>query len=529
MLNKLTPLCLLLAIFSVAGHAFAQQKASGEFPFFRSFLDGNLESISFPTGTGGRTNSATLDKQNYRGLILTQGTGEVGAFTLPLHTFSSEDGFLIEFEYIMTGPDDLTDGITLFLVNAQDLYSLVNLQFGAPGAGFGYTHNISFGSMTHLQGMKSTYLAVALDQGPFKTLRMESNEMRNGMVYNDDPEYSTGVQAQKYDTRSNVTIRGAAGNASRQFIVGNKFYNMNEAYWGYPVLITRHTGWSPDYGLNDPYNLRNDAGFKLNPTNGLFEKQTTPAIHQAFNIAGGADFTHPNNPAYRKAIIALEPNPNKSEGGFKISVTIQHGEQKTPVIENFTYPSTLKYIENGLPRDWSSGIAQLVTSPPIEEYTVNRPEKIAIGFTGSTGRNTAYTNIIKNLRITPLYAANTVNDDIWIHRRGPVTISPFDNDLGYKEEGGSIIGDKDFIDPNSFRFWTDEKHCLDATYEYVVNGKGKWIYDPAVGKVMFFPVKGFTGEVSIMYDVKGIFAPFSQEKFRSSLATINITISDNQP
>lgn len=528
--------CVMFIGLTVVLHdAAAQQLAPGEFPFFRSFTDGVTDYIKFPAGNGGRTNATNENSLTEYGLVLTYGTSQVGAFFLPQHTFSTGDGFLIEFEYIMQGSDNMTDGITMFLVDAQDRYIGNNLYFGAPGAGFGYTHRMGYNTDNRISGIKGGYLAVALDQGPFKVNRMvdrdDGDEMRNGMVF-DDSYYSTGSIATKYDTRSNVTIRGAAGNAPRTIIVNNRTFNLVEGMWGYPVLATRHTGWSPGTGLSDPQNLRNDAGFKLNTGTGLYVKDIPNQIGNAFNIAGGSDFEGPENPAYRKAIIALDPNPNTTEGGFRITVTIQHGTEKTTVIENFTYPLTLKYIENGYPANWNSsmGLAQIASKPPIETYTVTNPEKLVIGFSASTGWNTAYTNIIRNLRITPIHAANTANDDVRDHRRGPVTIRPFDNDIGYKKEGDSFIGDKDFLNPDTFRFWTDEYTWKEeGDYEVPVAGKGKWVYDPETREVLFFPAKGFTGKVEIMYDVKGRFAPFNEEKYRSSLAHISVTIADNQP
>lgn len=528
-LDKVIALFLISILAIVCSKASAQQTSPGNFPFFRSFLDNNLQYITFPPGNNNRNNAAQLDKVNNRGLFLTSGKEEVGAFILPDHTFSTEDGLTIEFEYVMIGNDDLTDGICMFLIDAQDKY-INDMGFGAPGAGFGYTHRLAFDSKNQIIGIKGGYLAVALDQGPFKTIRMEGNEMRNGIIYNDKSDYSTSAQLTKYNTRSNITIRGAAGNKDQSVVTPSRNLNLKEALWGYPVLITRHTGWpshAENTGLSE---LRNDAGFKLNTSNGMFIKDASPSISEDFNISGGKDFNSATEPEYRKAIIALMPNPNTIEGGFKITVTIQHGEKKDVVIKDFTYPSTLKYIENGVPRDWISGEPQVIASPDIIGYTVDRPQKLVIGFAGSTGWNNSYINIIKNLRITPLYAANTVNDDIVEHRRGPVTIRPLDNDIAYDSRSGPATGNRENIDSDSFRFWTDEYTCLgDNIYEHIVPYKGRWVYNPSMAEALFFPVEGFAGEVSIMYDVKGRFDPYDEEKFRSSLATISITIADNQP
>lgn len=462
-----------------------------------------------------------------KGLRLTEQLADVGCFILPEHEFTTDDGFLIEFEYIMQGNNELTDGICMFLMDPSAYtYSGTDIiKFGAEGAGFGYTHKMAKEVLDRRLGIKGGYIAVALDQGPFKANRMEDWEMRNGIIYTDIGYLPpAGSQLTRYNTRSNVTIRGAAGNQVRTFT--SKYQNIPVAYWGFPVLVTRHTGWSVENENRDPQDLKNDVGFKLNTNDGDFIKHVVPEIKEAFNIAGGADFKSPEDAAYRKMIIVLEPNPDTNKGGYKITVHIKHGNTITPVIEGFEYPKTLTYRESSLSARWPDYAANF-NEPPLSTYTVERPNKLIIGFSASTGILTPYTNYIRNLRITPAYAANTANDDIRDHRRGPVTIRPFDNDEGCKKEGNEIIRDKDFLDPNSFRFWSDEKHLLSG-FEHT-DTNGKWVYNPATAEVLFFPNEGFKGEATIMYDVKGAYYPYNDDKHRSSLATILVEIKDVQP
>lgn len=521
----------------VLAQSSGNQTTPGQFPFFRSFLDGELEYISFPpaynNAGANRVNTASSQNLTSEGLILTDGKSQVGVFYLPEHTFSTTDGFQIEFEYVMYGSNNLTDGICMFLVDAD--YAS-DLKFGAEGSGFGYTYKRASVAASQVYGIEGAYLAVALDQGPFKSQRMELTEMRNGIVYNDDPNYTTNVQPLRHDTRSNITIRGAAGNVARNITVNggsNTFSGLNPAYWGYPVLITRHTGWNPETGSTGQ---ENETGFILNTSTGIFQQHVTPFIPQPFNIAGGENNnTNPGDPGYRKMIIKLEPNPDLLVGGFKISVIIQHGLQETLVIENFTYPSTVNYLENCLPRSITQDAPTVFPNynPPVG-YTVPIPDELVIGFAASTGTATAYTNIIRNLSITPMYASNATNDNVLSHRRGPVTIMPFENDLAYKSQSGSIIGSKDNIDPTKFRFWLNEYNVLkdgseNAIWEYTVTGKGKWVYKPDTRQVIFFPVKGFTGTVEIFYDILGLYSPFNDEKYRSAIAKISVTIDNNQP
>jgi hypothetical protein len=540
-IKKIAVVFVVLFVSAVVQRAVAQES----FPFFRSFLDGNIDGIrKMEAGEGDleRKNSMELTDD---GLQLTSLRSQVGSFYLPKHTFTTEDGMLIEFEYMMYGSTDLTDGICMFLVDASPQYTGDNLKFGAEGAGFGYTHNwsIDLYKGRRRAGIKGAYLGISLDQGNFKSIRFQGEELRDGIPYksvgSEPARDIIGKKPEAHDLRSNVSIRGAAGRGIKDIVVQgsningtsfNEKYTMQEGYWGYPTLITRHTG-----GNSDPNALRNEAGYKLETSNGTYVQETTHKIPTPFNIAGGGTFTDPSQPEYRKVIIALDVNSNEVEGGFKITVTIQHGEAKTVVIDRFTYPNKLLYQASGLPLFIANNYPQPDVDPTLVELNVARPEKLVIGFGASTGTDTDYANVIKNLRITPLYGANTVNDDIHDHRRGPVTVHPLDNDIGYnKDEAGSVIGDKDFLDPYSFRFWPDEKEPLlnnegKAVFEYEDIGKGKWVYTPSNRQVLFFPQKGFTGQTEIFYDIKGQYAPFNDEKFRSSLAAISVIIEDNQP
>lgn len=518
----------LLILLGMPFMSSAQQH-EGDFPFFRSFLDGKTDGISYMNNNGSATNKADLTSE---GMRLTAGTAEVGAFYLDKHTFTTGEGMLIEFEYMMYGESSaLTDGITMFLVDGTTALN-GTLTFGAHGAGFGYTHRWASYAGHRIPGILGGYLAVALDNGPFKTIRFEGEEQRNGVPYKavgaNPAREITSTQATVYDTRSNVTIRGAAGRTTLSMGYPSFNGNMGPGYWGYPMLITRHTGWGTTTGTSDPNNYRNKAGFQLDVSSGEFVSHVTPEITSGFNISGQGKFTSPNEAAYRKAFIFLDPD--KVNGGFKISVAIQHGEEKTLVIDQYSYPATVTYMENAL-IETKSDLGWLSTFKDSKKntYTVNAPAKLLIGFTGSTGTQTAYTNVIKNLRITLLRAANTADDDIYSHRRGAVTSRPFDNDLACKDEDGTVTVSKENVDPASFRFWLNEDTCLNAAREWMVEGQGKWVYDESMSEVMFFPIKGFKGKATIMYDIKSKHAPYNQEQYRSSLAMISVTINDNQP
>lgn len=528
---------LIIAALPLMQLTVSAQTGTGNFPFFRSFLDGRMDNIEKPEPNNpkakrdvDRSNKAKL--VNELGLQLTSKKSEVGAFYLPNHPFSTSDGLKIEFEYMMyPSPGStvgLTDGITMFLIDAKKKNEL---EFGAEGAGFGYTHRWTIKDFRseRIKGVPGGYLAIALDQKHFKVLRMEGDELRNGIPYY-NRNITSNAKDPIYNTASNITIRGAAGYYTRTEYSGTLSYVLDDREWGYPVLATRNTNTS---------SMVNNAAFVLDTKSGNYNPRSSsnnnllfPAIPKAFDIAGNSKFNSPDETAYRKAVILLEANSNSSVGGFKISVAIQHGNDLTTVIENFTFPATITYLENGLPSSVDKYMQPTVPlNPPVITYTVNTPEQLVIGFTASTGTDLSYTNVIKNLRITPLYGANTAHDDIKSHRRGPVVIRPLDNDLGYYNEGNSTpIGDKEFLDPSSFRFWKNEYECLGSNvFEHTVPGEGRWIYNEGTKELMFFPEKGYKGKATVIYDIKGLHYPYNQEKFRSSQATVSVTIDDNQP
>ena len=546
-MKKIFYLILIILLPALPSLSSAQTSVGG-FPFFRSFLDGIMEDVEKPgphnlSAKPGVDRSNKADLVGGLGLQLTTLKSEVGAFYLPNHPFTTDDGLKIEFEYMMYpspgSKDTITDGITMFLVDAD---RADELKYGAEGAGFGYTYRWTNTTLKgvniekqRISGILGGYLSIALDQKNFKAVRMEGEEQRNGIPFTDQSDRTPGQQLTKYNTFSNVTIRGAAGTEQKEVVSrypGSVLrYTLDEGFWGYPVLVTRNTGGTYNKG-----NYSNEAGFILNTATGDYEQglflqgDIMPPITQPFDIAGGDTFEGPDEPEYRKAVIKLESNPDTQVGGFKITVAIQHGTESTTLIENFTFPAELTYIENGVPGYISNDFPFIATQPPRITYTVDAPDELVIGFTASTGTKIDYTNVIKNLRITPLYGANTSNDDITDHRRGPVTIKPLDNDLGYIDTGGTPEGSKDYLDPSSLRFWTDEYTCLgEGTFEHIVPGKGRWVYDEITAEALFFPEKGHVGEVSIMYDIKGTEPPYNDEKFRSSLATISVTIVDKYP
>ncbi|MCL3850920.1 hypothetical protein M1P97_06425 [Parabacteroides sp. GYB001] len=63
--------------------------------------------------------------------------------------------------------------------------------------------------------------------------------------------------------------------------------------------------------------------------------------------------------------------------------------------------------------------------------------------------------MLSRIFVSPCYT-EPIRHDITDHRRGAITIHPLESDLGYFDNGDTPIGSKDYLDPSSFRFWTDE-------------------------------------------------------------------------
>lgn len=124
-----TPTYVIKKIFfifvGVVGNGGGIGTNLSSYVFFRSFLDGDMENVKLfepnQIEASGRKADNTYKRANQAkpvknlGLRLTQEKEEVGAFYLPDYIFSTKDGLLIEFEYIMmytnSSEKGLTDGI----------------------------------------------------------------------------------------------------------------------------------------------------------------------------------------------------------------------------------------------------------------------------------------------------------------------------------------------------------------------------------------------------------------------------------
>ncbi|WP_419031926.1 hypothetical protein, partial [Dysgonomonas gadei] len=310
---------------------------------------------------------------------------------------------------------------------------------------------------------------------------------------------------------SNVTLRGARGGV-RQVTDFASIAGMDDGYMGYPVLISQPT-------------LSNNEGWQLNDIGGGYSSINT--YSGDFNLRGE------DQSDYRRAIIEIYPlDPNE---GFEISVTIQHGETETIVIDDYPYRSFLEYAENayGLEGDnivGGSAIPQSTTT--LLNATI--PMYLRIGFAASTGAETDI-HVIRDLEISLPSSAEANDDYTSTNSTIPVVIDILDNDIGYSGQiTKTQIGDKEHLNPNSFRFCDDSGDFLgvvdnDMTVYDTI--EGNWLFDFEAGVLTFTPAKNFIGLATVKYSIKSKDEdgePYDDEAYRSLPATVNVDVSPFQ-
>ena len=175
---------------------------------------------------------------------------------------------------------------------------------------------------------------------------------------------------------------------------------------------------------------------------------------------------------YRRAYIDVVAGGSTTSPTYKITVRIQHGNQVRTAVQNFT-----------------------VATPP---------ERLRLGFAGSTGGNT---NIheIRNLNIVQVPYAN---DDVAAvnYNSSTTAINVLSND----EAQGSQI------DPTSVDL---DPATPGIQNTIAVAGKGTFSVD-AQGEVSFTPSGSYAGVVEVPYTMKSILG----DEYTSSPANISVTV-----
>ncbi|WP_232816201.1 hypothetical protein [Chryseobacterium capnotolerans] len=317
-----------MSIFSQ--HITAQNQQGTGYPYFVNFTQGLQPQEAYKVATSGVQNDATFTTE---GLRLTRNVTNIsGGVILADKKFTSDQGIKFEFEYVIYGGNtNGGDGISIFLVDGSIPKDQLNL--GYFGGGLGYTfvmRNPRQGG--NLEGLRGAYLGIGLDEfGNFKTRFRQGDRTRNGLT---DVSIADG--------RNNVTLRGKRGN---QYLSSSE----PAGYNGYPLLYSTATNASPSSSNRSVY-LNTQTGKHIATQNSTFSQ---------FTMENGGN-TIPQNDSdarFRKVYVTLVPNP---AGGYNITLEIQHGNVKEKVIDNYYYPTSLKYTENAMQ---NNQVRTLDTSP----------------------------------------------------------------------------------------------------------------------------------------------------------------------
>ncbi|MVX36688.1 hypothetical protein [Myroides sp. LoEW2-1] len=485
-----------ILIISLTLFLFCQTKLLAQFPYQSTLTSGN-EFAQFNSKA-----SVTFDKN---GATLTPATGSTTrGFYLNDLAFTVNRGFIIEFDYLMTGGSGFADGLALVLFDGL----VTSPQMGSDGSGLGYSYKTSSSG-----GLSKGFLAVGVDLwGAFKFRRAEKDEYRNGIKNGaanstlTNPKDNKGAEA-----KSHVTIRGQ-GNGSK----------------GYPVLITQST---------EDFESRTQLDFSSGKYIAVPAPQETP-----FNFSLrenkksneddiAATYGHPS---YRRVEISMLPGEKNTLKGFYLSVDVLHGSSKSRVIKDYFLPdeASIKYIE---------ATAQ---NKDIEEVLdLKAPNTFKIGFVASTGgynqkhivRNLSlympFSPSIRDLFLTDICKDVPTEIDILANSVG------FDNNKYQGEGDMHDLGSSDFLDAYSFQFRTLVNGLYEDTAQpYIATTNyGTYEYNPATKKAIFTPKKGVAMPVSdqVFFTIRNKEKVLSDgtnlgsEQFRSNTGTVRLTFGVN--
>ncbi|WP_194306292.1 L-type lectin family protein [Chryseobacterium antibioticum] len=477
---------LIFSLFIFFQNIQAQNEQGTGYPYFVNFTQGLQPQEAYKVSTSGVQNDATFTTE---GLRLTRSVNNIsGGVILADKIFKSDQGIKFEFEFaIYGGNTNGGDGISIFLIDGSIPKAQLNIGYFGGGLGYSFVRG---GEST--EGLRGAYLGIGLDEfGNFKTTFNQGERVRNGIF---------GLTLA--NGRSNISLRGKRGN---QYLSASE----PSGYNGYPLLYSTATNASPSSSNRSAY---------LDTQTGKFIGIKNPNLQQFSIESGGTTIPqNENDVRFRKAYITLIPNP---AGGYNITLEIQHGNVKEKVIDNYYYPTSLKYTESTIS---TSTVRTLDTSPPAT---------FRIGFAASTGA-AKNIHLLKNLGVTRPYAAE-VTDDLFAGCPGiKSTYSPLLNDAAYSSASGQNPPTLSYnnLDFNSFRFLDINGNVIpNITGGVYTSSQGTWTYSSTTGALSFRPAIGFTGVAQIQYDIKGggrngTEAPYNNEEYRSMPALIQVNIS----
>ncbi len=486
-----------LYICSLCFFLMGQITSFAQFPYQSTLTSGNDFNQFSGNGVKFDSNGATL----------TDRSSSTYGFYLNDLAFTVERGFIIEFDYIMTGGGSggwIGDGLALVLFDGN----VTSPTMGSDGSGLTYAYKKTT-SGSGSDGLSSGFLAVGVDLwGSFKYRRSETTEYRNGII----DGQNTLTDGKANDVKNHITIRGQGSGKV-----------------GYPVLITQST-------------IDFKSRTQLNFTNGKYD--ILPKDPQTSSFSFGVRETTTNSSSdigatfghnsYRRVIVSMLPGKKADIEGFYIAVDMIHGKDKDRIINDFFLPreGTIKYME-----------ANGVNSNVLTDLVLKTPRTFKIGFGGSTGG--AYqTQIVRNLSLYMPFSPSI--KDLFltdICKDTPTEISILANSVGFNNNKYSGEGDihnlgkSEYLDPYSFQFRTLINGIYEDTAQpYVAVTKyGTYEYNPKTMKAIFTPTKGVTmPEFDQVYftiknkeKVLGGELNIGSEQFRSNTGTVRLTFGKN--
>lgn len=443
------------------------------------------------------SNSDKADFKSY-GIELTSKGNQTKGIYLKDLVFSSNQGFVLRFDYAMTGRGvDATDGVgnglavVLFDGNGD------NPAMGASGSGGGFSYSKSKGGSQY-PGLTKGFLSVGLDlYGDFKIRRTNSDEFRNGIYTSEN-------------SGNHITIRGQGNGVE-----------------GYPILISQSVE-----NINQRYRLNIGTGsysssFDEPDKNGFSFR--LKENEQDNEIDSNVSFGHPS---YRRVELSMLPGTENNTSGFFLNVDVVHGNETSHVINSYFIPfdAFIFYKE-----------AKTIT---VDELTMKRfvvPQTFKVGFTGFTGL--AYQkNIVRNISIylpfSPLVQAVEVNE---VCKDDSTIFDVLEHSVGFNSnqytEGEVLydLGKKEYLDPYSFQFLTLVNGSFVKTLEpfIAVTVNGRYEYNPKTTQVEFIPVIGMSAtEDQVYFNIKNKEARLENadlggEQFRSDNAMIKLNFTHN--
>lgn len=493
----------IVYICSIAAFFLSNIVALAQFPYQSTLTKGD-EFNQF---------SSSLVSFDTYGATLTPATNSTTrGFYLNDLAFTVDRGFIIEFDYLMTGgtnAPNFADGLALVLFDG----SVTEPKMGSDGSGLGYSYKTPSSS-----GLTKGFLAVGIDLwGSFKFRRSDSGEYRNGIRNGSgnstliaDPDRA----GKEGESRDHITIRG-----------------QGDGGMGYPVLITQST-------------TNFESRTMLNFATGKYDKKpdAPQAIPFKFSLRESKTNTTSDinasygDLAYRRISVSMLPGIKDNKKGFFMTVDMTHGKIVDRVIKDFFLPDneTIQYLEvNG------SSETSNVSRPLL----LKAPTTFKLGFVASTGGYNQR-HIVRNLSLYMPFSPSVENVYLTdVCKDTPTEIDVLANSVGFNNNiytgGGDLhaYGDKKHLDPYSFQFRTIIGGLYEDTAQpyTAVTPYGTYEYNPVTTKIIFVPNKGATMPVSdqVYFTIRNKEKQLANdinlgnEQFRSNTGTVRLTFGKN--